>query len=81
MRLSDFLLFPDIKIVSGSDSTSLTTFSNDPVDDPDVAEILNQLLIADSIDEIRFILTLAYQQYYDGSLSIDTDDFFQISPD
>lgn len=78
MRLSDFLLFPDIKIVSGSDSTSLTTFSNDPVDDPDVDEILNQLVVADSVDEVRMILTLAYQRYADGELKLDIGPFYNV---
>lgn len=77
MKLSDFLLFPDIRLKS-DDELTITSFSNVPVEDPAVLDILTQLVAADSTDEVRFILTLAYQQYTDGQLDLNIGPFYDI---
>jgi hypothetical protein len=62
MKLADFLLFPKEKTVYG-DGLSITLYGNDEVDDPDVLEILDMLVAADSVDEVRMVLTVGFRRW------------------
>jgi hypothetical protein len=59
MKLSDVLLFPKERLSTG-DGLELTVFDNDSVSDRDTEEFLRMLVDADSVDEVRMCLTLAY---------------------
>jgi hypothetical protein len=77
LKLSNFLLFPKERL-STADGLELTVFDNDSVSDRDTEEFLRMLVAADSVDEVRFCLTLAYQAWNEGRLNVDVNEFYGI---
>ena len=77
MKLSDFLLFPTEKTVTG-DGLDLTLFDNDGVDNPDVIRYLDMLVRADSRKEVQMILTLLWNDAMAGEVKMDVGKFGEI---
>ena len=74
MKLSDFLLFPEERVRTG-DGLEFTSFGNDHVDDPETLEFLNMLVGCTSINEARLIMMMISDQWSQGNLMLDVNEF------
>jgi len=77
LKLSDFLLFPETRLKT-DDGLSMTMFGNDPVEEGDVQDYLQMLVRADSENEVRMVLTLAWNDWTDGKFDVDVGEFFEV---